>query len=103
MLDIAGRTAAARQRSPLRRPGRRALIRAGVIVVLFLFVLLALPQLLSLYYIDAMTQVVVYSVVTLGLGVLVGRPADRGVPQGRGYRIGRCRELMRAQATERPR
>ena len=73
MLDIAGRTAAARQRSPLRRPGRRALIRAGVVVVLFLFVLLALPQLLSLYYIDAMTQVVVYSVVTLGLGVLVGR------------------------------
>jgi branched-chain amino acid transport system permease protein len=73
MLDLAGRTAAARQRSPLRRPGRRALIRAGVIAALFLFVLLALPQLLSLYYIDAMTQVVVYSVVTLGLGVLVGR------------------------------
>ena len=73
MLDIAGRTAAARQRSPLRLPGRRTLIRAGVIAVLFLFVLLALPQLLSLYYIDAMTQVVVYSVVTLGLGVLVGR------------------------------
>src|SRR5215467_14254456 len=71
--DITGRTAAARQRSPLRRPGRRTLIRAGVIAALFLFVLLALPQLLSLYYIDAMTQVVVYSVVTLGLGVLVGR------------------------------
>jgi branched-chain amino acid transport system permease protein len=73
MLDLAGRTAAARQRSPLRRPGRRALIRAGVIAALFLFALLALPQLLSLYYIDAMTQVAVYSVVTLGLGVLVGR------------------------------
>jgi branched-chain amino acid transport system permease protein len=73
MLDLAGRSAAARQRSPLRRPGRRTLIRAGVIAALFLFVLLALPQLLSLYYIDAMTQVVVYSVVTLGLGVLVGR------------------------------
>src|SRR5499427_38413 len=70
---ITGRTAAARQRSPLRRPGRRTLVRAGVIAALFLFVLLALPQLLSLYYIDAMTQVVVYSVVTLGLGVLVGR------------------------------
>ena len=55
------------------RPRRRTLIRAGVIVVLFLFALLALPQLLSLYYIDAMTQVVVYSVVTLGLGVLVRR------------------------------
>src|SRR6266487_1171162 len=73
MLDLAGRTAAARQRSPLRRPGGRTLIRAGVIAALFLFVLLALPQLLSLYYIDAMTQVVVYSVVALGLGVLVGR------------------------------
>ena len=73
MLDLAGRTAAARQRSPLRRPGRRALIRAGMIAALFLFALFALPQLLSLYYIDAMTQVVVYSVVTLGLGVLVGR------------------------------
>jgi branched-chain amino acid transport system permease protein len=36
-------------------------------------VLLALPQLLSLYYIDAMTQVAVYSMVALGLGVLVGR------------------------------
>ena len=73
MLDLAGRTAAARQRSPLRRPGRRALIRAGVIAALLAFALFALPQLLSLYYIDAMTQVVVYSVVTLGLGVLVGR------------------------------
>src|SRR5438552_10911988 len=73
MLDIAGRTAAARQRSPLRRPGRRTLIRAGVIVAGFLFAFLAIPQLLSLYYIDAMTQVAVYSVVALGLGVLVGR------------------------------
>src|SRR5438552_7448199 len=73
MLDLAGRTAAARQRSPLRRPGRRTLIRAGVIAALFLFAFLAIPQLLSLYYIDAMTQVAVYSVVALGLGVLVGR------------------------------
>ncbi len=73
MLDTASRTAAALQRSPLRRPGRRTLIRAGVIAALFLFTLLALPQLLSLYYVDALTQVVVYSMVTLGLGVLVGR------------------------------
>jgi branched-chain amino acid transport system permease protein len=56
-----------------RRPPARALTRAAVITALLLFVLLALPQLLSLYYIDAMTQVAVYSVVTLGLGVLVGR------------------------------
>jgi branched-chain amino acid transport system permease protein len=72
MLDTAGRAAAARQRSPLGRPGSRALVRAGVIAaVLLLF--LAVPQVLSLYYVDAMTQVVVYSVVALGLGVLVGR------------------------------
>jgi branched-chain amino acid transport system permease protein len=48
-------------------------VRVGVMAVLLLFVLLGLPQLLSIYYIDAMTQVAVYSVVALGLGVLVGR------------------------------
>ena len=73
MLDTASRTAAGRQLPRLRRPGRRTLIRASVIGALLAFVLFALPQLLSLYYIDAMTQVVVYSMVTLGLGVLVGR------------------------------
>jgi branched-chain amino acid transport system permease protein len=63
--------------SPLRRPGRgprgATLARASVIAALLLVALLALPQLLSLYYIDAMTQVAVYSVVALGLGLLVGR------------------------------
>ena len=73
MLETASRTAAGRQRPRLHRPGNRTLVRAGVVTALFLFALLALPQLLSLYYIDAMTQVVVYSMVTLGLGVLVGR------------------------------
>jgi branched-chain amino acid transport system permease protein len=47
--------------------------RAAIISVLVLFVLIALPQLLSLYYVDAMTQVAVYAIVALGLGVLVGR------------------------------
>ena len=73
MLDIARRTASARPRSPLRRPDTPTTVRAAVIVVLLIFTLLALPQLLSLYYIDTMTQVAVYSMVTLGLGVLVGR------------------------------
>ena len=41
--------------------------------MLVLLVLILLPQILSLYYIDAMTQVAVYAVVALGLGVLVGR------------------------------
>ena len=62
--------------TPLRarqKPSRQQLIRAAVITVLLLFTLFALPQFLSLYYIDTMTQVAVYSMVTLALGVLVGR------------------------------
>jgi branched-chain amino acid transport system permease protein len=74
VLDVAGRTASARQPGPLLwRPSPGALIRAAVIVVLLLFTLLALPQLVSLYYVDYMTQVAVYAMVALGLGVLVGR------------------------------
>ncbi len=72
-LETADVAASTPKRPPLRRPGRRALMRSGVITFLLLFVLLALPQLLSLYYVDAMTQVTVYSMVALGLGVLVGR------------------------------
>ncbi|HCU94064.1 MAG TPA: branched-chain amino acid ABC transporter permease [Actinobacteria bacterium] len=71
--DTASRAAALRRRSPPGRPSGRTLVRAGVNTVLFLFVLFALPQLLSLYFVDAMTQVAIYSVVALGLGVLVGR------------------------------
>ena len=56
-----------------RRPTRRQLINAGVTTVLLLFAFFALPELLSLYYIDTMTQVAVYSMVTLALGLLVGR------------------------------
>ena len=53
--------------SDLTRP------RILVTTILLLFVLLVLPQLMSLYYVDTMTQVAVYSMVALGLGVLVGR------------------------------
>ncbi|MGH2934745.1 MAG: branched-chain amino acid ABC transporter permease [Gaiellaceae bacterium] len=56
-----------------QRPARPQLIRATAITVLLLFTLFGLPQLLSLYYIDTMTQVAVYSMVTLALGVLAGR------------------------------
>ncbi len=56
-----------------RRVQRGDLVRGVVITVLLLFVLIALPQMLSLYYIDSMTQVAIYSIVALGLGVLVGR------------------------------
>ena len=61
------------RRQKSRRPDRRQLTRAGVTAVLLLFVLFGLPQLMSLYYIDTMTQVAVYSMVAVGLGLLVGR------------------------------
>ena len=73
MADTAVAAPSAGQRSPLRTPGRGTLTRAAVIAVLLLFVLLALPQLMSLYYVDTMTQVAIYTMVALGLGVLVGR------------------------------
>jgi branched-chain amino acid transport system permease protein len=60
-------------RSVRQKPSRSQLIRAAVVTVLLLFTLFALPQILSLYYIDTMTQVAVYSMVTLALGVLAGR------------------------------
>jgi len=43
--------------------------RAAVLIV----VLLALPAVLSAYWTDVMTAVVIYSVVALGLGLLMGR------------------------------
>lgn len=51
----------------------RALIRPAVIVGLLAIVLLVLPSVLSLYYVDASTQVAIFAIVALGLGLLVGR------------------------------
>jgi len=73
VADTAVRTAGARQRSPLPRPGTGTLVRATVIVALLLFTLFALPQLMSLYYVDSMTQAAIWAMAALGLGVLVGR------------------------------
>jgi branched-chain amino acid transport system permease protein len=57
-------------------PGRlqpRAMVRPAVIVGLLALVLFAIPALVSLYYVDAGTQVAIYAIVALGLNVLVGR------------------------------
>ena len=70
MRDTITRAAPSRVR---QKPSRPQLTRAAIITVLLLFTLFALPQILSLYYVDTMTQVAVYSMVTLALGVLVGR------------------------------
>jgi len=48
-------------------------IRAIVIVALLALVLIALPARASAYWIDVSTQVVIFSAVALGLGLLIGR------------------------------
>src|ERR1700759_584218 len=66
------------------RPGMdpRMFVKPVVIVALLVFVLLAFPSLFSQYYVDAWTQVAIYSIVTLGLGVLVGRVGMVSLGQG---------------------
>ena len=78
MSEPKGRGAAAtlERANPVRlrrRPTRPQLVKWGITAVLVLFALFALPQLMSLYYVDTMTQVAVYSMVAVALGVLVGR------------------------------
>jgi branched-chain amino acid transport system permease protein len=48
-------------------------IRVVVIAVLLAFVLLVLPSLLSSYWTAISTNVVIYTIVALGLGLLMGR------------------------------
>ena len=48
-------------------------VRAVVIVVLLALVLIALPDLLSTYWLKILTGVAIYSVVCLALGLLMGR------------------------------
>jgi branched-chain amino acid transport system permease protein len=71
---------AQRRQPPWLTP--RGLVRPVVITLLLLFVLLVLPSMLSLYYVDAVTQVAIYSVVCLGLALLVGRVGMVSLGQG---------------------
>jgi branched-chain amino acid transport system permease protein len=48
-------------------------IRAAIIVGLLIFVLFGLPPLLSGYWINVSTDTLIYAVVALGLGILMGR------------------------------
>lgn len=72
-MSAAGVTSTARRSwAPVRLDtGER--VRAVVIAALLAFVLLGLPSLLSLYWIDVATSVAIYSIVALGLGILMGR------------------------------
>jgi branched-chain amino acid transport system permease protein len=53
--------------------GRGDLIRVVVILALLALVLFGLPARLSAYWISVVTQVAIFSVVSLGLGLLIGR------------------------------
>jgi branched-chain amino acid transport system permease protein len=52
---------------------RPAALRAGTVAMLFLLVLLALPELVSAYWVEIATSVGIYSIVTLSQALLVGR------------------------------
>jgi branched-chain amino acid transport system permease protein len=58
---------------PIKRLETGERIRIGVIAVLLAFVLLLLPSMLSAYWVDVSTSVVIYTIVALGLGLLMGR------------------------------
>ncbi|MGA8458746.1 MAG: branched-chain amino acid ABC transporter permease [Streptosporangiaceae bacterium] len=73
MLDTADARTGGRRQFRLRRPGPGTLVRAAVVTGLLLILLFAAPALLSAYYVDSMTQVAVYAMLAIGLGLLVGR------------------------------
>jgi branched-chain amino acid transport system permease protein len=58
----------ARVRETLASP-----VRLLVIGALLAFILLGLPAILDTFWMQIMTSVVIYSIVTLGLGLLIGR------------------------------
>ncbi len=58
------------------------MVRPAVITALVALAFLFIPSIFSLYYVDAWTQVAIYSIVTLGLGVLVGRVGMVSLGQG---------------------
>ena len=57
-------------------------MRPAVTVALVAFAFLFIPSIFSLYYVNAWTQVAIWSIVTLGLGVLVGRVGMVSLGQG---------------------
>jgi branched-chain amino acid transport system permease protein len=98
-----GGTAAAgpgQHRPLLRRPDRP--VNLSVTTVLVLFTLIGLPQLMSGYYTGYMTLVAIYSIVTLGLGLLVGRVGLYSLGQGAVLQIGAWTGARLLYATAQP-
>jgi branched-chain amino acid transport system permease protein len=55
------------------RVSRGNLYRLAAILAVFVFALLGIPALLNSYWLQIMMAVVIYAILTLGLGVLIGR------------------------------
>ena len=74
-MSVAGATteAKATRRGGLPQLDGGDRVRAAVILALVAFVFFGLPPLLSSYWIDVCTAVAIYSVVALGLNLLMGR------------------------------
>jgi branched-chain amino acid transport system permease protein len=72
-VGAAGASSGARPARGRLRLDRGEQVRLAIIAALFLFVVLALPSMLSLYWVSVATAVAIYSVVALGLGLLMGR------------------------------
>jgi branched-chain amino acid transport system permease protein len=73
---VAGEQTSAERRDPLARLRsieRGTVVRTLVIAALLAFVLFAVPQLTSTFWLKIATSVAIYAVVALGLGVLYGR------------------------------
>ena len=96
----AAATVAGQRLALLRRPERP--VHLLVTVVLVLFALFALPSLMSLYYTGYMTLVAIYSIVTLGLGLLVGRVGLYSLGQGAILQIGAWTAARLLFATAQP-
>jgi branched-chain amino acid transport system permease protein len=84
--DSASAAAAAGRRPLLRRPDKP--VSLAVTTVLVLFALFVLPYLMNGYYTGYMTLAAIYSVVCLGLGLLVGRVGLYSLGQGAVVAIG---------------
>lgn len=69
-FSLGGRPTEARPRFHVDPTDRAHLVGVAVVLIVGLFVF---PAVLSLYWIDTFIQVAIFSVVALGLGLLVGR------------------------------
>ena len=98
--NSADATVAGQRTALLRRPQRP--VHLSVVVVFVLFALFVLPPLMSAYYTGYMTLVAIYSIVTLGLGLLVGRVGLYSLGQGAVLQIGAWTAARLLYATGQP-